>query len=145
MERLPAYARDWRGGDETARASVRRKFERDKDELRALGIPLETVTYSINYGMEEEHGYRISRSDFYLPYLKLVKELRRPGPAHLPGILLRGLEDGHDDVFHVPDHAGNQEKEKHEHHQADGEAHLHPVSILLSHHADNVAPTELAF
>ena len=81
MERLPAYARDWRGGDDTARASVRRKFERDKDELRALGIPLETVTYSINYGMEEEHGYRISKSDFYLPYLKLVKELRRPGPV----------------------------------------------------------------
>ena len=66
-------------------------------------------------------------------------------PAHLPGILLRGLEDGHDDVFHVPDHAGNQEKEKHEHHEADGEAHLQPVSLLLSHHAENVAPAELAF
>ena len=69
MERLPAYAR---GGDETARASVRRKFERDKDELRDLGIPLETVIYSINYGAEQAQGYRISRSDFYLPYLKLL-------------------------------------------------------------------------
>jgi len=48
MERLPAYALDWRVGDKTARDSVRRKFERDKDELRGLGIPLETVTYSIN-------------------------------------------------------------------------------------------------
>jgi len=73
MERLPAYARDFRGGNETARASVRRKFERDKDELRELGIPLETVTYSINYGAEEVQGYRISRSDFYLPYLKLLR------------------------------------------------------------------------
>ena len=51
------------------------------DELRALGIPLETVTHSIHHGMEEEQGYRISQSDFYLPYLKLVKELRRPDPV----------------------------------------------------------------
>ncbi|MFH1766442.1 MAG: WYL domain-containing protein [Gemmatimonadota bacterium] len=74
MERLPAYARDLRSGDETAKASVRRKFERDKDELRELGIPLETVTYSINYGVEEVQGYRISKSNFYLPYLKLLKK-----------------------------------------------------------------------
>jgi predicted DNA-binding transcriptional regulator YafY len=73
MERLPAYVRDWKGGDETTRASVRRKFERDKDELRELGIPLETVTYSINYGAEEAQGYRISKSNFYLPYLKLLR------------------------------------------------------------------------
>ena len=61
MERLPAYARDLKDGDEKARASVRRKFERDKDELRELGIPLETVTYSINYGAKRPIGYRISR------------------------------------------------------------------------------------
>ena len=67
MERLPAYARDWRGENETARASVRRKFERDESELRELGIPLQTVTYSINYGMEEAQGYRISKRDFYQP------------------------------------------------------------------------------
>ncbi|MFH1763497.1 MAG: hypothetical protein ABIF09_04815 [Gemmatimonadota bacterium] len=45
---------------------MRRKFERDKDQLRELGVPLETVTYSINYGMEEIQGYHIARSDFYL-------------------------------------------------------------------------------
>ncbi|MGW8268046.1 MAG: helix-turn-helix transcriptional regulator [Longimicrobiales bacterium] len=80
MERLPAYARDWKGGGETARDSVRRKFERDKDELRALGIPLETVTYSINYGMEEAQGYRISKKNLYLPYLRLLREGTRPPP-----------------------------------------------------------------
>ncbi len=81
MEHVPAYARDWREGDETARASVRRKFERDKDELRELGIPLETVTYTINFGREEVQGYRISRKDFYLPYLRLVRRERgRGGP-----------------------------------------------------------------
>ena len=74
MERLPAYAVDWVGGSVTARESVRRKFERDKDELRAFGIPLETVTYSINRGLEEAQGYRLSKKDFYLPYLKLLKE-----------------------------------------------------------------------
>ena len=82
MERLPAYARQWRGGDEKVRASVRRKFERDKDELRELGIPLETVTYSINYGMEEAQGYRIRKKDLFLPYLKLIGKAglsRRPG------------------------------------------------------------------
>ncbi len=74
MDRLPAYARDWVGGDEKARRSVRRKFERDKDELRALGIPIETVPYRVGYGMEEMEGYRILRKDFYLPYLKLLEE-----------------------------------------------------------------------
>ena len=51
MERLPAYARDFRGGDETARASVRRKFERDKDELRDAGIPIETVPEQVLQGL----------------------------------------------------------------------------------------------
>jgi len=35
--------------------------------------PLETVTYTINYGAEEAQGYRISKSDFYLPYLRLLR------------------------------------------------------------------------
>jgi len=74
MERLPAYARDWKGGEKKDRDSVRRKFERDKDELRAFGIPIETVTYSINHGLEQSVGYRISKKGFYLPYLKLLKE-----------------------------------------------------------------------
>ncbi len=73
MERLPAYARDWAEGDETARASVRRKFERDKDELRALGIPLETVPYRVGAPGEVMEGYVIRRKDFYLPYLKLLR------------------------------------------------------------------------
>jgi proteasome accessory factor B len=76
MERVPAYAARWVEGDETKRATARRTFERDKDELRALGIPIETVTYRINYGAEEVEGYRITRRDFYLPYLELVRESR---------------------------------------------------------------------
>lgn len=74
LEGLPAYARDWKEGDDTARASVRRKFERDKDELRAMGIPIETVPYTVGFGREAMEGYRISRRDFYLPYLRLLAE-----------------------------------------------------------------------
>jgi len=72
MERLPAYAQDWVGGSEKARDSVRRKFERDKDELRAQGIPIETVPYSVGFGRETTEGYRIRGRDFYLPYLRLL-------------------------------------------------------------------------
>ena len=67
MEGVPAYAEQWVEGSDTDRDSARRKFERDKDELRALGIPLETVRYSVNYASEEEEGYRITDEDFYLP------------------------------------------------------------------------------
>jgi proteasome accessory factor B len=72
MERVPAYAQAWLAGDDTARASVRRMFERDKDELRAMGIPIESVRYDINYGGEVVEGYRIRRGDFYLPYLRVL-------------------------------------------------------------------------
>jgi predicted DNA-binding transcriptional regulator YafY len=81
MERLPAYARGWVEGGETTRASVRRMFERDKDELRALGIPIETVEYSLSFGREQVEGYRIRRRDFYLPYLKLLGEAGDAGAA----------------------------------------------------------------
>ncbi|MFW6193605.1 MAG: helix-turn-helix transcriptional regulator [Gemmatimonadota bacterium] len=74
MERVPAYARKWEGGADTDRATARRTFERDKDELRELGIPLETVSYTVNFGSERIEGYRLSSRDFYLPYLRLVRE-----------------------------------------------------------------------
>lgn len=72
MRRVPAYAERWTSGSETDRESVRRMFERDKDELRELGIPLESVDYRVNYGMERVKGYRLARDDFYLPYLDLL-------------------------------------------------------------------------
>ena len=74
MQRVPAYAEKWRDGDETSRASVRRMFERDKDELRGLGIPIETVSLETRGSMsDEQSGYRLARRDFYLPYLKVVQ------------------------------------------------------------------------
>src|SRR5688572_4692334 len=72
MENVPAYAKKSQTGNATDHATARRTFERDKDELRHLGIPIQTVPFSINFGTEQVEGYRIDRRDFYLPYLKVV-------------------------------------------------------------------------
>lgn len=78
MERVPAYAEKWVGGSDKDRESVRRTFERDKDELKELGIPVEAVEYQINYGAERIEGYHLQHADFYLPYLRLVSEAAVP-------------------------------------------------------------------
>lgn len=49
-----------------------RTFERDKDELRALGIPLQVGTFDPVF--DDEPGYRIERSDFELPPIELDAE-----------------------------------------------------------------------
>jgi proteasome accessory factor B len=77
---VPAYAPGLDGADKAKRA-VRRTFERDKDELRALGIPIETVSYHVNYGREEIVGYRLARRDFHLPYLELLREAEGGEPG----------------------------------------------------------------
>ncbi|MEP7227769.1 MAG: hypothetical protein ABI785_10445, partial [Gemmatimonadales bacterium] len=46
------------------KAALRRTFERDKEELRGFGIPIETVTE----GDGEAVGYRLQAQHFYLPY-----------------------------------------------------------------------------
>lgn len=51
-----------------SQSALRRTFERDKDELRSFGIPIETVTD----GAGETIGYRLRPEDFYLPYLAVV-------------------------------------------------------------------------
>ncbi len=72
LANIPAYAFGWNSDDATAQQSARRKFERDKDELRKLGIPIRTVKYSIQYESETTEGYSIDRRDFYLPYLNII-------------------------------------------------------------------------
>lgn len=71
MEAVPAYAERWREGDETERASVRRAFERDKDELRALGVPIETAAIGRD---GTEYGYRLRPGDLYLPVVRLLRD-----------------------------------------------------------------------
>ncbi len=57
-------------------------FERDKDELRSLGIPIE-VGY-VDRAFEDEHGYRIERSAFELPEIDL-----EPDEAAVIGLAAR--------------------------------------------------------
>ena len=59
---VPGYAQD-------TEESFRRMFERDKEELRELGIPLETGTDSAAH--DDEPGYRIARRDYELPEIHL--------------------------------------------------------------------------
>jgi proteasome accessory factor B len=51
-------------------ASSRRMFERDKDELRRLGVPIETRTAPLS----EEVGYLIPRRAYELPDVALTAE-----------------------------------------------------------------------
>jgi predicted DNA-binding transcriptional regulator YafY len=53
-----------------SKAARMRMFERDKDELRAFGIPIMSVVSSDG----ETHGYKLPPTDFYLPYLTLLAE-----------------------------------------------------------------------
>ncbi|WP_040479816.1 helix-turn-helix transcriptional regulator [Longispora albida] len=48
--------------------AFQRKFERDKAELRMLGVPLETGTSSV---FDAEPGYRIAQRDYALPEVEL--------------------------------------------------------------------------
>lgn len=72
-QEVPAYCEAGR-----TNATTMRMFERDKDDLRALGVPIESVT--------DEDGtlsrYRLASKQFYLPYLHMVAE--RPGAVRRP-------------------------------------------------------------
>jgi proteasome accessory factor B len=61
-EIIPGY------GEAASDEAFKRMFERDKEDLRDLGIPLETGSLS---SWDDELGYRIARSDYALPELTL--------------------------------------------------------------------------
>ena len=62
---VPAYASHNGNGD-----ALMRMFERDKDELRSLGVPIETLPDEQN----NHSRYRLASKSFYLPYLTLANE-----------------------------------------------------------------------
>ena len=67
---VPAYARAAaRDCTPRERASIKRTFERDKRELRELGVPIETVAIG---DIGDDAGYRLRNADFYLPYLSVA-------------------------------------------------------------------------
>ncbi len=53
-------------------SAFERMFERDKEDLRAAGVPI--VTGSNDPDLETEDGYRIERSDFELPPVSFTPE-----------------------------------------------------------------------
>jgi proteasome accessory factor B len=88
---VPGYEPD--DGTERADEAFKRMFERDKAELREMGVPLETGRTS---AFDTEDGYRIARADYELPEITLTGEeaaavglalrlwesARLAGPAH---------------------------------------------------------------
>jgi proteasome accessory factor B len=65
-ERIREVIEGYQGSEDEA---FEKMFERDKAELRALGIPLE-IGY-VDKFFEDEQGYRIARDDFELPEIDL--------------------------------------------------------------------------
>jgi proteasome accessory factor B len=76
---VPGYEHD--PNDERDHEAFQRKFERDKSELRELGVPLEMGTASI---FDNEQGYRIARREYALPDIPLA-----PDEAAAVGIAAR--------------------------------------------------------
>lgn len=72
---VPAYANDAQAHD-----ARMRMFERDKDELRALGVPIESVADSDG----TVSSYRLKSRAFYLPYLQLANDGAPPEAPHRP-------------------------------------------------------------
>ncbi len=82
---VPAYL-----DERKSRATLMRMFERDKDELRAFGVPIETVALE-----EGEPGaYRLRARDFYLPYLQAVSPVGNTtrGPRRMDRYGYRALQ-----------------------------------------------------
>ncbi|ASW57688.1 YafY family protein [Plantactinospora sp. KBS50] len=76
---VPGYEHD--PDDVRDHEAFQRKFERDKAELRELGVPLETGTAS---AFDSEPGYRIAHREYALPEILL-----EPDEAAAVGIAAR--------------------------------------------------------
>jgi len=73
-----------------SKATLMRMFERDKDELRAFGVPIETVTLEDG----EPGAYRLRIRDFYLPYLQAMAPAGKTarGPRRIDRYGYRALQ-----------------------------------------------------
>ena len=66
---VPGYEKA--DGSRESDEAFKRMFERDKAELRELGVPLETGS---NSGWEPVEGYRIKRGDYELPPIEFAAD-----------------------------------------------------------------------
>lgn len=71
LSQVEDYKDDWAGATDAKRESVRRKFERDKSELKALGVTIEPLNEKVvvPHSDQEVEAYQLKPRDFYLPYL----------------------------------------------------------------------------
>lgn len=85
---VPAYLADGSVAAGNPSATLKRMFERDKVELRELGVPIESV------GEEgsDESAYRLRTKEFYLPYLGIVSERGIERPTTVDRYGYRSLE-----------------------------------------------------
>jgi len=82
IRNVAGYGGDGGGQEEGPRDAVLRKFERDKAELRDLGIPLESEGVTA-WGGAKEVRYRLRRDSFFLPVLRLLEASGADGaPTH---------------------------------------------------------------
>ena len=86
-ERVPGYTAD---NDET----FRRTFERDKDNLREVGVPIETVT--VEHLDQPKAAYRIRRDRYELADPGLTPEELAALPVAATSVRLEGI--GEDEV-----------------------------------------------
>ncbi len=95
---VPGYEHD--DGSDRADEAFKRMFERDKADLREMGVPLETGRTSV---FDTEDGYRIARAEYELPEirhtgeeaaavglaLRLWESAQLAGPAHSARVKLK--------------------------------------------------------
>src|SRR5881394_2747164 len=100
LSQVSDYSEDWVGGDAKARESVRRKFERDKAELKALGVTLEPLKEKIvaNHADQEVEAYQLKPRDFYLPYLSVPPLRGRRGGQGVRPYFLNEVAFASDDL-----------------------------------------------
>jgi proteasome accessory factor B len=84
-ERVPGYPDD--------DASFRRAFERDKDALRAMGIPIVIERFDPTDPSAGE-GYRIPKEDYYLPDPDLAPDELAALHVAATAVRLEGVEGG---------------------------------------------------
>lgn len=94
LSQVQDYKDDWNSADDTRRESARRKFERDKKELKALGVELEKKSVWAEHADQEVEGYQLHARDFYLPYLDVRTggTPRRSRPYSLASVALESAE-----------------------------------------------------
>ena len=86
VRQVPAY------GAAPSHGAMTRMFERDKEELRALGLAFETLLEDDG----ESASYLLRKRDFYLPYVETATRsasaIRREGYRDLPRVALANDE-----------------------------------------------------